>query len=154
MLSLRVKKGFPLFTPIKGDVISILDDYNGNVTPVKYIYRGKYDRYLEKALKLNRALIVLPIIGSNTILDEFPLMKSLYEEIAELEGISEDIFQRHSVKESEFKGSIRAMVMKPTDLKLIKISDDDLNLNKKKIKIEFSIQKGSYATMLIRELIK
>jgi tRNA pseudouridine13 synthase len=154
MLSLRVKKGFPLFTPIKGDVISILDDYNGNVTPVKYIYGGKYDKYLEKALKLNRALIVLPIIGTNTLLDEFPLMKSIYMEIAELEDIKADIFQQYSAKESEFKGSIRAMVMKPTDLKMIRISDDELNQNKKKIKIEFSIQKGSYATMLIRELIK
>ncbi|MHA2184440.1 MAG: tRNA pseudouridine(13) synthase TruD [Promethearchaeota archaeon] len=37
---------------------------------------------------------------------------------------------------------------------MIELADDDLNPQKKKLKIEFSLQKGSYATMLIRELIK
>ncbi|MFW9864541.1 MAG: tRNA pseudouridine(13) synthase TruD [Candidatus Thorarchaeota archaeon] len=154
MLSLRVKKGYSLFTPVEGDVISILDDYNGNVTPVKYIYGGNYDEYLEKALNVNRALIILPIIGTNTNLDDFPLMKSIYKEIIELEGINEDIFQQDIAKDIAFKGSIRAIIAKPTDLKLSNTTDDECNINKKKIRIEFSIQKGSYATMLIRELIK
>jgi tRNA pseudouridine13 synthase len=56
--------------------------------------------------------------------------------------------------ETEFKGSIRALTVKPTLLKILEFKDDDLNPGKYKIKIEFSLQKGSYATMLIRELMK
>lgn len=154
MLSLRVEKGYPLFEPVDGDVICILDDFNGNVTPVRYKYGESYDIYLEKALNLNRASIVLPLIGRDTNLDDFPLMKSLYREVAEMEGFDETIFRRDSNINNEFKGSIRAMTAKPTDLKLIELTDDELNPGREKVKIEFSLKKGCYATMLIRELIK
>jgi len=154
MLSLRVKKGLPLFKPVKGDVICILDDYDGNITKVKYTFGGIYDKYLKRALKLNRASIVLPIIGKNTILDEYPPMKNIYKEIAKLDQIDENIFHSKYIDESEFKGSIRAVTVKPNDLKILELTDDEYYQGKKKIKIEFSLQKGSYATMLLRELIK
>ena len=154
MLSIRVRRDLPLFKPIKGDVISILDDYHGNITRVKYIYGGPYDIYLNRALELNRASIILPIIGSTTNLDDFPLMKSIYYEIAESEKFDKNIFRHEFMNKEEFKGSIRAMTIKPTGLKLIELTDDELNPQKKKLKIEFSLQKGSYATMVIRELIK
>ena len=154
MLSLRVKKGIPLFKPVKGDVICILDDYNGNITKVKYTFGGIYDKYLKRALKLNRASIVLPIIGKNTILDEYPPMKNIFKEIAKLDQIDENIFHSKFVDESEFKGSIRAVTVKPSNLKMLEHKDDEYYQGKNKIKIEFSLQKGSYATMLLRELIK
>lgn len=154
MLSLRVKKGLPLFKPVKGDVICILDDYDGNITKVKYTFGGIYDKYLKRALKLNRASIVLPIIGKNTILDEYPPMKNIYKEIAKLDQIDENIFDSKYIDEGEFKGSIRAVTVKPNDLKILELTDDEYYQGKKKIKIEFSLQKGSYATMLLRELIK
>ena len=154
MLSLRIKKGLHLFKPLSGDVISILDDFNGNITPVTYTYGGLYDRYLDEALELNRASIVLPIIGKLTNLDDFPLMGSIFKEIAKKEGISDDIFKSGIGNKDEFKGSIRAMTVKPRDLSMIELSEDDLYREKMKIKIEFSLQKGSYATILIREIIK
>ncbi len=154
MLSLRIRKGLHLFKPISGDVISILDDFNGNITPVTYTYGGSYDRYLDEALELNRASIVLPIIGKLTNLDDFPLMGSIFKEIAKKEGISDDIFKSGIAQKDEFKGSIRAMTVKPQDLGMIDLSEDDLYREKMKIKVEFSLQKGSYATILIREIIK
>ncbi len=154
LISKRVEKGFPLFKPVSGDVISILDDYNGNITPVKYIYGNSYDVYLNKALKLNHAAIIIPIIGINTNLDEFPLVKLLFDEIAEQESIKKDIFNKDIIMKTEFKGSIRALTVKPTLLKILEFKKDDLNPGKYKIKMEFSLQKGSYATMLIRELMK
>lgn len=154
MLSTRVKKGIPLFKPVKGDVISILDDSNGNITQIKYIYGGKYDKFLKKALRLDRATVVLPIIGSATKLDNFPLMKNIFKDLCKLESIDTKIFNSEYIDGSEFKGTIRAMTIKPHGLKMVEFSDDDLNQDKIKVKIEFSLQKGSYATMLLRELNK
>ncbi len=154
MLSLRVEKGLPLFKPIKGDVICLLDDYNGNLTYVKYKYGGLYDKFLRKALNLNRAVIIMPIIGTTTDLESFPLLKTLFEEIIRKEKIDRNILYNTLNTELEMKGSIRALTAKPTALKLLEITDDDLNPRKTKIKFEFSLQKGNYATMLIRELIK
>lgn len=154
MISTRVKKGIPLFKPVNGDVISILDDKNGNITQIKYIYGAGYDNYLKKALKINRALIVLPIIGSTTNLDDFPLMKTIFEDICREDKIDKEIFKSDYIDGNDFKGAIRAMTVKPNGLQMIEFATDELNPGKRKIKIEFSLQKGSYATMLLRELIK
>ena len=156
MISLRVKMGIPLKS-VKGDTISILDDDNGNVTQIKYIYGrlgGLYDEYLDEAIKVNRATIVIPIVGYNTNLDDFPLMKNLFEAISKQEHIDNNIYKSDLLYEFEFKGSFRAMIAKPTGLNIVELDDDDLFPGKKKIKIEFSLPKGSYATMLLRELMK
>lgn len=154
MISLRYQKGFSLFKPLKGDVISILDDDNGNITDVNYIYGGYYDDFLKRALDLNRASIIAPIIGYDTDLNKFPLMKTFSDIIFKQENISQNIFKQKLLETFEFKGSTRAMMIKPNNLKLIEITDDERHPNKKKVKIEFSIQKGSYATILLREIIK
>ncbi|MFX0143416.1 MAG: tRNA pseudouridine(13) synthase TruD [Candidatus Hodarchaeota archaeon] len=154
MLSKRAEEGFSLFKPMKGDVISILDDFNGNITQVKYTYGNHYDKYLKKALSMNRASIILPLIGTNTNLEEFPFMKLLFEKVKKQENIKKNIFNVNFNVEQEFKGSIRPMIIKPTGLKILEIANDDLNPGKKKVKFEFSLQKGTYATMLIREFVK
>jgi len=157
MISIRIKKGFSLLKPIKGDVISILDEENGHITQIKYIYgtlNGMYDKSLDKAIKLNRAVIVIPIIGYNTNLDDFPLIKSILEDIVQQEGINTNIFRSELLYQFEFKGAFRAMTTKPIGLKFIELADDDLFPGNKKLKFEFSLNKGSYATMVIRELLK
>jgi tRNA pseudouridine13 synthase len=154
MLSIRVKKGISLFKPVKGDVISILDDLSGNVTQIKYIYGGMYDKFLKKALKLDRAIIVLPIIGSTTNLDMFPLWKTIFKDLCKSKNINTKIFNSETIDMSDFKGAIRAITIKPNGLKIVEIADDELKPGKKKVKIEFSLRKGSYATMLLREMNK
>ncbi len=153
-ISLRHKKGISLTKPIKGDVFNILDDENGNKTQIKYNYNGLYDKFLKEAYELNRAKIVFPLIGYNTNLNEFPSIKSLVLEIMDNEGISLDIFTSKLLETYEFKGSFRPIIIKPLGLKILKYTDDDLFQNRYKLKIEFSLQKGSYATLLLREIIK
>jgi tRNA pseudouridine13 synthase len=157
LITLRVNNGISLFEPANGDVISILDDDNGYITQIKYIYgnhEGYYDKYLDKAIKLNRAVIVVPIVGYETNLDDYPLMKPFFIELIEKEEINESIFKSESLKAIEFKGTFRAMTVKPIGLKINELSDDKVFPSKMKLKIEFSLPRGSYATMLLRELIK
>ena len=54
----------------------------------------------------------------------------------------------------EFKGSFRPIMVKPIGLKNLEYSSDDLFPDRYKMKIEFSLQKGSYATLLLREIVK
>ena len=157
MISLRVKKGYSLLEPVDGDVISILDEENGYNTHIKYVYKagkGLYDKYLVKAMKLNRAVMIAPLVGKNTNLNDFPFMRSLFEEIIEEEGISIDVFKnQQELGEKEFNGSVRTLIAKPVDLR-IELKDDDIFQGKKKIILEFSLKKGTYATSLLRELMK
>ena len=128
---MRVERGLPLFKPIEGDAICILDDFNGTITKVKYIYGDSYDAYLKKALKLNRATIILPLIGSTTDLNDFPLMRSLCEEIFQQEKIDRNILNSEYLKDPKFKGSVRAMTIKPTALRILEFEEDDLHPGKK-----------------------
>ncbi|NHJ20743.1 MAG: tRNA pseudouridine(13) synthase TruD [Candidatus Lokiarchaeota archaeon] len=154
MLSLRCARGHSLNSPVTGDIFSILDDENGNITQTNYNYDGPYDKYLLKARDLNRAKIVYPLIGYNTDLDEFPPLKNLLLEIFDKEGISVEIFRNKLLELYEFKGSFRPIITKPIGVNVLEYSLDDVFQGKCKLKIEFSLQKGSYATLLLRELIK
>jgi tRNA pseudouridine13 synthase len=154
LLSLRFKKGISLTKPIKGDIFVILDEENGNITQIKYEFNGLYDKYLQEAYNLNRAKIVYPLIGYNTNLDDYPAISSSILEILEIEGISSDIFRNKFLETYDFKGSFRPIITKPLGLKILEYSSDDIFQNKHKLKIEFSLQKGSYATLLLREIIK
>jgi len=154
MITLRYKKGISLNKPIKGDIFNILDDENGNITQIKYLYNGLYDEFLQEAYDLNRAKIVYPLIGYNTNLDDYPNIKPLVLEILHNEGISADIFNNKLLETYEFKGSFRPIMTKPLGLKILEYTNDDVFQNKNKLKLEFSFQKGSYATLLLREIVK
>jgi tRNA(Glu) U13 pseudouridine synthase TruD len=75
-------------------------------------------------------------------------------EILDNEGISADIFTSKLLETYEFKGSFRPIITKPLGLKILEYTNDDLFQNRYKLKIEFSLQKGSYATLLLREIVK
>jgi len=154
LISLRVEKGYPIFEPVKGDVISILDDIDGDLTQVSYIFGKGYDQYLLKALAMDRGAIVVPLIGYDTDLKQFPLFNDLFSELLEKENFNTSVFNSHYLKEFEFKGAFRAMTNKPKGLQIMEIAEDDNFPGKMKMKINFSLRSGSYATMLLKELMK
>lgn len=154
LITIRAKKGISLFEPIEGDVIAILDEENGNITQTQYIFDGLYDSYLREAIDLNRAEIVMPLIGHHTELEAYPLARILLKEVLEQEGIKEEIFQSKGFVKNDFKGATRNIMEKPLGLRIVDIKDDEKFPDYKKVILEFSIHKGSYATMLLRELIK
>ena len=52
------------------------------------------------------------------------------------------------------RGKVRPVLCKLNDFKIFKISNDELHSESKSVKIGFSLIKGSYATVFLRELIK
>lgn len=154
LITIRANKGISLFDPVEGDVIAILDEENGNITQTQYIFGGPYDSYLSEAINLRRAEIVFPLIGHHTDLKEFPLAKKLLPEVLEQEDLQVEIFESNGFVKNDFKGATRNIMEKPLGLKLVDIKDDEKFPEYKKVILEFSIHKGSYATMLLREIIK
>ena len=154
MISKRKEKGISLFKPHEGDRIVIFDDELGNMTKITYLYGGLYDKYLDEAFELYRAAIIAPLIGYNTDLEDFPFMKDIYQDVASEEGIKLDFVNNEILKKYEFKGSYRPITVKPIGLKILEYSKDEFYESKMKLKIEFSLVRGCYATMLLREIIK
>jgi tRNA(Glu) U13 pseudouridine synthase TruD len=81
-------------------------------------------------------------------------MKELFKEFIKQENFDLEIFKSDLLKKHKFKGSFRPLTVKPLELRILDLVDDDLFPNRMKLKFEFSLQKGSYATVFLRELMK
>ncbi len=158
-VSRRIKNGISLSTPVKGDLIAILKDIKGSPSLVKYLYEGGNgwnDKNIEKAFLHERATILAPVLGYNTNLLDFPVFKDIYNEILNEEQFSLSEFKHNEQRLYRFEGTKRAIYNMPSNLKVSQafITNDYPNLDPKGIKLEFSLPKGTYATILLNELRK
>jgi tRNA pseudouridine13 synthase len=90
--------------------------------------------------------IKLPIIGFGTIPD-----KQL-EEILKREGVSTREFVIKEFPELSSEGTERDIFAEAGKLVIGKLEDDELNPGRKKVKLTFTLPKGSYATEFVRQL--
>lgn len=94
--------------------------------------------------------IKLPILGFETEL-EGNLLK-IIKPILEAEKLSLRDFIIRQIPELSNGGTERDLFAEVKNLKINKPEADELNNGKKKVKISFELQKGSYATIVIKEL--
>ena len=71
------------------------------------------------------------------------------QNILDEEGISQKLFYNNQMSELSMEGGFRTPHLLVNDLKILTYSRD-----KSFISLQFALQKGSYATILLRELIK
>lgn len=158
-VSRRLKKEIPLSTPVKGDVISILKDIKGSPSLVKYRYEGGggwNDKNIEKAFLRDRATILAPVLGYKTNLPDYPVFDEIYNDILDEEQFTLSEFMQNERRLFKFEGTNRAIFIRPSNLNLNQafITKNYPNLDPKGIKLEFSLPKGCYATILLNELRK
>ncbi len=95
----------------------------------------------------------IPLIGFGTELEEFPEVKKIIENILERENLTLTDFIIKQIPELSLEGGTRKVFIKIKDFKILKKENDELNKTKKKIKISFTLPKGSYATVVVKELL-
>jgi len=86
-----------------------------------------------------------PLIGFGTGEDDI-------KEILEEEKITPREFIIREIPELSSEGTLRNVVVEVKDLKIGDLESDELNKGKKKIKICFTLPKGCYATMFLKQL--
>ncbi len=106
-------------------------------------------------------------LSMQKILNKFPKTFNLIGRKFEFEYFEEqiikDIIEKENITHLQIKalskiGSFlktekREMIIRPNNLKILEISKDELStIDKKKVKISFSLTKGSYATLIIKAL--
>lgn len=96
--------------------------------------------------------IYAPIIGRKTVLSGD--VKNIYEEILNEEEININLFQNQIVQKIGGQGTFRAISFSPNNLQIENVLEDETNSAKTKAEISFKIPKGSYATELLREIMK
>lgn len=136
---------------VDGDIIAILVDECGPSTPLRYKYGSWYDDALKKALRLRRASITCPILGTETKLAASPFHK-IYEELLAREDFRLCQFNCNHIINLGYGGTDRAIYVIPRELKAVYHPSE--TLDDSFLELEFSLPKGTYATMLVREYCK
>ena len=115
---------------------------------------NEYSQDLQKSITgetIKDGKIYAPIIGRKTVLSGD--VKKIYQEILNEEEIDINLFQNQIVQKIGGQGTIRAISLLPNNMHE-NVLEDETNSTKTKAEISFTIPKGSYATELLREIMK
>ena len=95
--------------------------------------------------------LVIPYITHKTV---FPneLTRNIYEGVLQEEGIALSDFRIRRMKKTYFHKGNRAVIVFPEDLAVGEAEADELNPAKLKLRLEFALPRGAYATILIKRL--
>ncbi|MBN2251939.1 MAG: tRNA pseudouridine(13) synthase TruD [Candidatus Altiarchaeota archaeon] len=109
-----------------------------------YIYNRSLSEYLRKKIPVEK----LPLTGFETRLDE------ITAKILSEEGIETGQFRVKDAPQLGSKGEYRECHTPVEGLWILECGTDELNEGKNKLTLRFSLPKGNYATVLLREIMK
>ncbi len=135
----RVIRRLPKF--LVNMFLEAYQSYLFNLTLSEYRRRG--GEYVE-----NDKIVKLPLIGYNTPTVRLPEVNDIIGEIISEEGIKYTYFKNREIPSLNVKGSLRASALRFSPRKTEIIPNDKI------IKIEFALEKGQYATIILREMFK
>lgn len=151
ILSRRIKAGVPLNQALLGDIVCFADE-NGLPNPkdLRLVSPENLDN-TNILIAKGRAYITAPVIGYETPLSEGKPGEIERAVLSEA-GITGQEFKVKTMPELSSKGLRRSMILRVDPS--FQISMDELNPNRRKLVLYFSLPKGSYATSLLREYMK
>jgi tRNA pseudouridine13 synthase len=150
VLSIRMKKGLPLNKAVEGDFVLAFRNkaFDEEPIPVKKNNIDKVNFQISKG----KACVSSILFGYNSVFSEGE-MGEIEHKIIESEKFDARDFIIPEIPFVSSSGSRRALVgfVQDFDYDIIK---DDINPEKKALFLKFQLQKGSYATSLLREFMK
>ncbi|RLE88040.1 MAG: tRNA pseudouridine(13) synthase TruD, partial [Thermoprotei archaeon] len=151
ILSLRLLRGISLRYPEEGDRVSLISR-RGELRGAIVITSVNRKTFL-KLINEGRATLVLPLIGYGYT-PSGGLQGDIEREVLEIEGIDNTLFKIQEMPELSLKGGVRPSIFAPLDIQIVAISEDDFHPGRLKLVLRFTLKKGLYATVVLRELMK
>ncbi|MHA1649443.1 MAG: tRNA pseudouridine(13) synthase TruD [Candidatus Helarchaeota archaeon] len=152
LLSIRLNIAqIPLNEAIIGDYVSILDQYS---LPTKAIYEvnPSNQNSLNKAISNGKAVVMFPLFGFDLDYSHHPLADYI-EKLIDEDEIDLSLFKFPNNHNIQIKVTYRPISFRPKNF-TIDINDFSNASEDLYIKFIFSLNKGCYATVLLREFMK
>jgi len=152
-LSRRIENGLPLNRVEVGDYVVNVERSG---LPMPTMYRITDIQMLEevnKAIRTGRMRIAIPLIGFKQHPSQ-GVQGEIEKQIMGEEGVFPENFKINAMTEIASRGELRTAITPLNDFSIDEISDDSANISKYKTEVSFTLHRGSYATVLLRELIK
>ena len=118
------------------------------------LYVNAFQSYLwNKIVKRKLNVVEVPLVGFGTdILGLEEELRTIVEDLLEEENIELIDFVIKQIPNLSLEGSFRKVFVDVNEFKILGEGEDELNKGKEKIKIGFSLPKGSYATVVVKSL--
>jgi len=104
-------------------------------------------------IKTGRMRVALPLVGIKQKLSQ-GTMGEIEKQILEAEGIKPENFRIDAIPRISGLGELRAIISPIRNFRLHGVSASADNLKKHQAELGFMLLRGSYATMLLREIMK
>jgi tRNA pseudouridine13 synthase len=145
ILSERLRRGMPLDRPLVGDVV-LPADKNGLPDHDKYVPVTEQNLDLvQKHVRERKAFVSGVLFGQDSVFSTGE-MGEIERSVVESEGLKLQDFKVPEIPECNSRGSRRELLAHYKDLEL-KVGESELD-------VSFTLGKGCYATVLLRELMK
>lgn len=151
-LSERMLRGIPLNEPQIGDYVIKFDE-NGLPTEETDKVTKQNLQAMKEATKQGKICIGAPLVGTKQPPSE-GIQGEIEQEILENENVTLENFKLSFMPEATAPGRVRTILNPVRNLLIEKIAADSENKGKNMIKLGFTLNRGSYATVLLREFMK
>ena len=150
-LSGRLKHGLSLGRAEVGDYVVGVERNGLPLTSVSKTVTEETLATVNEQIKAGKLRVALPIIGVKQRLSP-GLMGEIEHEVLEQEGIKLDDLRVNELSKVGGKGGLRAVVTPIRDFKLQTVANTEGE--DYQVQLSFMLQRGCYATVLLRELMK
>src|SRR3989337_2788998 len=107
---------------------------------------------INELIKTGRMRVALPLVGFGQRLSEGE-MGQIENRIQQEEQVKRESFRVQKMPRISGKGELRSVVSPIRDFKLECIAHDEESVADRKVRMSFMLLRGSYATMLLREIM-
>jgi tRNA pseudouridine13 synthase len=152
-LSERIKNGYSLSKAKVGDYVVNVERSGLPMVKTGKIVKSASVKEINELIKTGKMRVALPIVGSRQKLSQGSVGK-IQKHILEAEGIEAQNFMIDELPEINGKGELRAVVSPVRNFTAGTVSADADDAKKRQASLEFMLLRGSYATVLLREIMK
>jgi tRNA pseudouridine13 synthase len=152
-LSRRISFGLPLVRAEVGDYVVNVERSGLPMLAMHKIVRAEALTEINKAIEAGKMRLAIPLVGfrQHTSLG---VQGEIEKQILEEEGINQESFKISAMPEITARGELRTAITPLNNFSLNEIMKDSTNPAKHEAKLSFTLYRGSYATALLREIMK
>jgi tRNA pseudouridine13 synthase len=152
-LSERLRSGFSLNQAEVGDYVVSVERSGLPVPNTGKLVTADSFAVVNASVKAGKLRVALPLVGFGQRLSEGE-MGRIEAEILKGEGVEPACFRVQELPRISGKGELRCIVSPIMDFKIEDISCDAESRRARRVRLSFMLLRGSYATMLLREIMK
>ena len=152
-LSKRIEEGLPLNRAEVGDYAVNVERSGLPMLRMRRIASTDACGEINKAIQTGKVRLAIPLVGFK----QHPskgVQGEIEKQILEEEDLAVENFKIDVMPEISLRGGLRAAIVPLNNFSLDEVLEDHANPSKHEAKISFALHRGSYATIVLRELMK